>query len=114
MLDQFDKKMMEECLNLAEKGRGSVSPNPMVGSVIVKDQKIIGKGRHQVFGGHAEVNAIEDVKDKESLKGSTVYVNLEPCAHYGKTPPVDLLVKVGVKRGDWLYRHLFQGSGERR
>ena len=100
MVDSIDEKMMLECLKLAEKGRGRVSPNPMVGSVIVKDQKVLGSGYHQFFGGpHAEVNASKSISDKESIRGSTVYVNLEPCAHYGKTPPcANLLVELGVKR----------------
>lgn len=79
---------MRRCLTLAEKGLGRVSPNPMVGCVIVKNGKIISEGYHKKYGeAHAEVNAIESVKDKELLKGSTLFVNLEPCSHYGKTPP---------------------------
>ncbi|RZL16575.1 MAG: hypothetical protein EOO89_11320 [Pedobacter sp.] len=91
---------MQRCLDLAQQGSGAVSPNPMVGCVIVHDEKIIGEGYHQQFGtAHAEVNAVNAVIEKypdapELLKGSTVYVNLEPCAHFGKTPPcADLLVK---------------------
>ncbi|HNT48967.1 MAG TPA: bifunctional diaminohydroxyphosphoribosylaminopyrimidine deaminase/5-amino-6-(5-phosphoribosylamino)uracil reductase RibD [Cyclobacteriaceae bacterium] len=84
---------------LARQGMGSVSPNPLVGCVIVKDGKIIGEGWHKQFGGlHAEANAVNSVADKNHLAGSTVYVNLEPCAHVGKTPPcADLLIqhKVG-------------------
>ena len=100
MSKSVDEKMMLECLKLAEKGRGKVSPNPMVGSVIVKNDEIIGRGFHQVFGGpHAEVNAAESVLNKDLIKGATIYVNLEPCAHYGKTPPcAELLVKLEVKR----------------
>ena len=100
MSNSFDEKMMIECLNLAEKGRGRVSPNPLVGSVIVRGKKIIGRGFHQLFGGpHAEVNAAESVAHKDLIKGATIYVNLEPCAHYGKTPPcAELIVKLGVKR----------------
>ena len=96
----FDQEMIERCLALAEKGRGLASPNPMVGSVVTYNKKIIGEGFHQQFGGpHAEVNAINSVKDKGLLKEATVYVNLEPCAHFGKTPPcADLLVNSGVKR----------------
>lgn len=79
---------MRRCFSLARKGMGRVSPNPMVGCVIVKDGKIIGEGYHRKHGeAHAEVNAIESVKNKELLKGSTLLVNLEPCSHYGKTPP---------------------------
>ena len=79
---------MKHCLELAVKGLGAVAPNPMVGSVIVYDGKIIGEGYHERYGeAHAEVNAINSVKDKELLKASTLYVNLEPCSHFGKTPP---------------------------
>ncbi len=79
---------MRRCFSLARKGMGRVSPNPMVGCVIVKDGKIIGEGYHRKHGeAHAEVNAIESVKNKDLLKGSTLLVNLEPCSHYGKTPP---------------------------
>lgn len=79
---------MKRCLRLARQGMGRVAPNPMVGCVIVKDGKIIGEGYHKKFGDfHAEVNAIESVKDKNLLEGSTLIVNLEPCSHYGKTPP---------------------------
>ncbi len=91
---------MQRCLELANLGRGYVSPNPMVGCVIVHEGKIIGEGYHRKFGeAHAEVNAVASVADKDLLKESTVYVNLEPCSHYGKTPPcVDLLVKHRVKK----------------
>jgi len=91
---------MRRCLELAELGIGHVSPNPMVGAVIVLDGKIIGEGYHQKYGeAHAEVNAINQVISKfdnyaELLKQSTIYVSLEPCAHYGKTPPcADLIIK---------------------
>ncbi len=89
---------MQRCLNLAKKGIGRVSPNPMVGCVIVKDGKIIGEGYHRKYGeAHAEVNAIESVKDKDLLKGSTLFVNLEPCSHYGKTPPcAERIIKEGI------------------
>lgn len=83
-----DNKYIKRCFELAAKGLGSVSPNPLVGSVIVYNDKIIGEGYHHKCGEvHAEVNAINSVKDKSLLKFSTLYVNLEPCAHYGKTPP---------------------------
>lgn len=90
---------MQRALDLAVLGKGSVSPNPLVGAVVVHQQRIIGEGYHQQFGGpHAEVNAINQVKDKHLLAASTVYVTLEPCSHYGKTPPcADLLVQSGVK-----------------
>lgn len=91
---------MQRALELAELGRGKVSPNPMVGCVIVHNDKIIGEGWHKQYGeGHAEVNAIAAVEDQSLLSASTVYVTLEPCAHHGKTPPcADLLVSNGVKR----------------
>lgn len=86
---------MQRCLDLARNGLGSVAPNPMVGSVIVHQRKIIGGGWHRNYGeAHAEVNAIHSVKDKSLLSESTIYVSLEPCAHFGKTPPcADLIVK---------------------
>tara|TARA_B100001758_G_scaffold243167_1_gene252552 strand:- start:9757 stop:10764 length:1008 start_codon:yes stop_codon:yes gene_type:complete len=86
---------MQKCINLSKKGIGSVSPNPMVGSVIVYNGKIIGKGYHEKFGSnHAEANAINSVKDLSLLSKSTLYVNLEPCSHFGKTPPCsDLIIK---------------------
>lgn len=85
---------MQRCLELALNGLGSVAPNPMVGSVIVAGGEIIGEGFHQKYGGaHAEVNAIESVKDKKLLSKSALYVNLEPCAHFGKTPScADLII----------------------
>lgn len=91
---------MHRALYLASLGRAQVSPNPMVGCVIVHAGEIIGEGYHEVYGGpHAEVNAINHVKDKSLLRESTVYVSLEPCAHHGKTPPcADLLVSSGVKK----------------
>ncbi|AHF81365.1 riboflavin biosynthesis protein RibD [Thermococcus paralvinellae] len=96
-----DEYFMSLALELAKKGEGRVNPNPMVGAVIVKDGKIIGKGYHQYFGGkHAEVNAIEDAKSKGySLKGATMYVTLEPCSHWGKQPPcVDRIIEEGFSR----------------
>lgn len=84
---------MQRCLDLALLGIQDAAPNPMVGSVIVYDDQIIGEGYHQKYGeAHAEVNAINSVKDKSQLKEATLYVNLEPCAHYGKTPPCSLLI----------------------
>lgn len=84
---------MQQCLNLAALGSGKVAPNPMVGSVVVHNGIIIGEGYHEVYGGpHAEVNAINSVKDKSLLAESTIYVNLEPCAHFGKTPPCSDLI----------------------
>ena len=89
-----DEKFMRRCLELAGKGLGTTRPNPLVGSVIVLNGKIIGEGFHRQAGGpHAEVNAINSVKDKSLLQKSTLYVNLEPCTHTGKTPPCsDLIV----------------------
>ncbi len=91
---------MLRALELAELGRGKVSPNPMVGCVIVHEGRIIGEGFHQQYGGpHAEPNAIHSVQDQELLRDATVYVSLEPCAHHGKTPPcADLLVAKQVKK----------------
>lgn len=95
-----DLTYMQLALKLAKKGGRAVAPNPMVGAVIVKNRKIIGKGYHEYFGGsHAEVNAIDSVKNPEDLKGAAIYVTLEPCRHYGKTPPcMDLIEKVGITR----------------
>jgi len=91
---------MQRCLDLAALGMGNVSPNPMVGAVIVHDGKIIGEGYHRQYGeAHAEVNAVNQVLSQfahaaELLKQATIYVSLEPCAHYGKTPPcADLIIK---------------------
>ena len=86
---------MKRCLDLAKLGQGYVSPNPMVGCVIVYNNKIIGEGYHQKYGeAHAEVNAINNVADKKLLLASTMYVSLEPCAHFGLTPPCsDLIVE---------------------
>jgi diaminohydroxyphosphoribosylaminopyrimidine deaminase/5-amino-6-(5-phosphoribosylamino)uracil reductase len=90
---------MQRCLELAQLGAGWTAPNPMVGCVIVADNLIIGEGYHKAFGEpHAEVNAINAVEDKSKLEGATVYVSLEPCSHFGKTPPcADLLVQSNVK-----------------
>ena len=96
----FDEKIMSLCLDLAKKGENKTFPNPMVGCVIVSENsKIIGKGYHKSFGSsHAEVNAIDSIEDKDSLKNATLYVNLEPCYHHGKTPPcVDLILKYKIK-----------------
>jgi diaminohydroxyphosphoribosylaminopyrimidine deaminase/5-amino-6-(5-phosphoribosylamino)uracil reductase len=95
------EKYMERCLELAMKGFGKVAPNPMVGCVIVHKNKIIGEGYHQQYGSaHAEVNAIKSVKthDLASLRKAILYINLEPCSHFGKTPPcADLIIKTGIK-----------------
>lgn len=89
------KIYMQRCLELAKNGLGTTYPNPMVGSVIVYNGKIIGEGWHQKAGTpHAEVHAINAVKDKSLLEKSTIYVSLEPCSHFGKTPPCsDLIIK---------------------
>ncbi|OPY81049.1 MAG: Riboflavin biosynthesis protein RibD [Syntrophus sp. PtaU1.Bin005] len=93
-----DESFMKRALRLARKGEGWVSPNPMVGSVIVRNNRIIGEGHHRKFGqAHAEINALESVT--ESAEGSTIYVTLEPCSHYGKTPPcVDRLIACRPQR----------------
>jgi diaminohydroxyphosphoribosylaminopyrimidine deaminase/5-amino-6-(5-phosphoribosylamino)uracil reductase len=89
---------MQRCLDLAILGMGQVAPNPMVGCVIVHNGRIIGEGYHEQYGqAHAEVNAIHSVKDPALLKHSTLYVTLEPCAHFGKTPPcADLIIRSGI------------------
>lgn len=91
---------MHRALELAQLGRGFVSPNPMVGCVIECNGKIIGEGHHQKYGeAHAEVNAINSVENRDLLSSSTLYVTLEPCAHHGKTPPcADLIVNKGLKK----------------
>ncbi|WP_430811489.1 MULTISPECIES: bifunctional diaminohydroxyphosphoribosylaminopyrimidine deaminase/5-amino-6-(5-phosphoribosylamino)uracil reductase RibD [unclassified Carboxylicivirga] len=87
------EKYMQRCLQLAQMAEGNTYPNPMVGSVIVHNGAIIGEGYHQKAGEpHAEVNAVRSVKDKSLLKEATLYVNLEPCAHYGKTPPCSKMI----------------------
>ena len=88
------KFYMKRCIELAKNGLGTTYPNPLVGSVIVHEGKIIGEGWHNKAGeSHAEVNAVNSVKDKSLLKEATIYVSLEPCSHYGKTPPCcDLII----------------------
>ncbi len=98
----IDEKIMRRCFQLAKLGLGKVTPNPMVGAVIYYKNKIIGEGFHQIYGGaHAEVNAFASVKEKDKryLKDSSLYVSLEPCFHYGKTPPcVDLVLRHHIKK----------------
>ena len=88
------EKYIKRCIELAKNGFGTTYPNPMVGSIIVYEDKIIGEGWHQKAGEpHAEVNAVRSVKDKSLLKKATIYVSLEPCSHFGKTPPCcDLII----------------------
>lgn len=95
-----DELYMSRAIQLARLGAGNVSTNPMVGAVIVRDGVIIGEGFHRKYGeAHAEVNAVASVGDRSLIEGSTVYVNLEPCSHYGKTPPCcDLLIGCKVAR----------------
>lgn len=97
---ETDRKYMLRCIELAKKGIPDASPNPTVGAVIVYNGKIIGEGYHRKCGGpHAEVNAVNSVKDKSLLSESTIYVTLEPCSHYGKTPPcADMLIRNKLKR----------------
>ncbi len=93
---------MKRCLQLAALGAGKVAPNPMVGAVLVYQDRIIGEGYHEAYGkAHAEVNCLASVKEENRLyiPDSTLYVSLEPCAHYGKTPPcADLIIKSGIRK----------------
>ncbi len=107
---------MQRCLQLAEKGLGQVAPNPMVGCVIVHNGTIIGEGYHQQYGhAHAEVNAIQSVSNVSLLPEATLYVNLEPCSHYGKTPPcANLITDKKIKRvviGSYDPNPLVAGKG---
>lgn len=101
-MDNFrtDEHYMRRCIALARKGGGRTAPNPMVGCVIVCDGRIVGEGFHEHYGGpHAEVNAVASVKDQRLLSRSTLYVSLEPCAHYGKTPPcADKIASLRIPR----------------
>ena len=98
MEENIDKKYMRMAIELAKKGEGAVNPNPLVGAVVVKDGKVVGKGYHRFFGGpHAEVYALE--KAGEEAFGATIYVTLEPCSHYGKTPPcAKKIIDMGIKK----------------
>ena len=107
---------MKRCIELASDNIGYTYPNPLVGSVLVCDNKIIGEGSHAKYGeSHAEVNAINSVKDKRLLKNSTLYVNLEPCNHYGKTPPcTEAIINNNIKKvviGSQDPNKLVNGSG---
>lgn len=95
-----DELYIKRCIELAQKALGKTYPNPLVGSVIVHNGEIIGEGYHHKAGeNHAEINAIHSVKNKELIPESTIYVSLEPCAHYGKTPPCALKIKeLGFKK----------------
>lgn len=95
-----DIKFMRRCIQLAKCGEAGAAPNPMVGAVVVCDGRIIGEGFHRRCGGpHAEVNAIGSVKEKHLLCRSTIYVSLEPCSHYGKTPPcTELIIRNRIPR----------------
>ncbi len=95
-----DELYIKRCIELAQKALGKTYPNPLVGSVIVHNGEIIGEGYHHKAGeNHAEINAINSVKDKSLIPESTIYVSLEPCAHYGKTPPCALKIKeLGFKK----------------
>jgi diaminohydroxyphosphoribosylaminopyrimidine deaminase/5-amino-6-(5-phosphoribosylamino)uracil reductase len=97
-MDSPDEVRMARALSLAEKGRGYVEPNPLVGAVIVHDNRVVGEGWHERYGeAHAEVNALYQAGD--SARGGTLYVTLEPCCHHGKTPPcTEAVVRAGIKR----------------
>ncbi len=98
MINTNAEKYIRRCIELAKKGKGNTSPNPMVGAVIVHKGKIIGEGYHRKCGeAHAEVNAVNNVKNKSLLKESTIYVSLEPCAHVGKTPScAKMIIDLGI------------------
>ena len=98
MEENIDEKYMRMAIELAKKGAGAVNPNPMVGAVVVKNGEVFGKGYHKFFGGpHAEVYALEEAG--EDAHGATIYVTLEPCSHYGKTPPcAKKIIDMGIKK----------------
>ena len=95
----IESKFMNKCIALAKQGLGNTYPNPLVGSVVVYKGEVIGSGWHQKSGeAHAEVHSIRHVSDRSMLADSTLYVNLEPCSHYGKTPPcTDLIIQSGIR-----------------
>ncbi len=99
-MEAVEEKYMERCIELARGGMGNTYPNPLVGAVIVCNGEIIGEGFHRRVGeAHAEVNAISSVRNKSLLRESTLYVNLEPCSHYGRTPPcAELIINKGIPR----------------
>ena len=98
MEKNINEKYMRMAIELAKKGAGAVNPNPMVGAVVVKNGEVIGRGYHKFFGGpHAEVYALEEAGEK--AEGATIYVTLEPCSHYGKTPPcAKKIIDMGIKK----------------
>ena len=98
MEENINEKYMRMAIELAKKGAGAVNPNPMVGAVVVKNGEVIGRGYHKFFGGpHAEVYALEEAVEK--AEGATIYVTLEPCSHYGKTPPcAKKIIDMGIKK----------------
>ena len=108
MHTETDNQYMSLAIELAEKGRGSTSPNPMVGAVVVRDGKIVGKGYHCRFGSeHAEIIALQEAG--ENTRDATLYVTMEPCCHHGKTPPcTEAIIKSGISRvvaatiGEWV------------
>lgn len=110
---------MKRCIQLAQNGLGTTYPNPLVGAVIVYEDKIIGEGWHKKAGeSHAEVLAINAIKDEQQLREATLYVNLEPCSHHGKTPPcADLIIEKGIKKvviGSRDYHSKVNGQGIKR
>jgi diaminohydroxyphosphoribosylaminopyrimidine deaminase/5-amino-6-(5-phosphoribosylamino)uracil reductase len=112
----FDEQMIQRCLELAQRGAGHTAPNPMVGCVVVHQNKIVAEGWHHACGmPHAEPDALGQLHDADILKECTLYVNLEPCSHQGKTPPcADLIIIKGIKRvviGNRDSNQLVNGSG---
>lgn len=98
-MKEKDEKYIQECIELARMGEGRVSPNPLVGAIVLdKNGNVVGRGYHKKYGeAHAEVNALNEAKDK--AQDGTLYLNLEPCSHYGKTPPcIDKVIEAGIKR----------------
>ena len=97
---EIHEMFMQRCIEIAKKNSNNYYPNPSVGALIVKNNKIISEGCTSDYGGnHAEVNAISSVKNKSDLINSTIYVTLEPCSHYGKTPPCSkLIIESGIKK----------------
>jgi len=92
-MDTKDEQYHFRCINLAYQGLGSVAPNPMVGALLIANDKIIGEGFHSHYGGaHAEVEAVSHIRNEDQIQNSTLLVNLEPCSHYGKTPPCSRMI----------------------